>query len=40
VEINLERTEISHLVDESLIGKAGEILPQLAEIMKTSRSQK
>jgi hypothetical protein len=25
------------MVDESLIGKAGEILPQLADIMKTSR---
>ncbi len=37
VEINLEKTEISHMVDESLIGKAGEILPQLADIMKTSR---
>jgi NAD-dependent deacetylase len=39
VEINLEKTEISHMVNESLIGKAGEILPQLAEIMKNNRNK-
>ena len=32
VEINMERTEISHRVNETLLGKAGEILPQLVKI--------
>ena len=32
VEINMERTEISHMVNETLLGKAGEILPQLMKI--------
>jgi len=31
VEINAEPTVISNLVDESIIGKAGEILPQLVD---------
>ena len=32
VEINMEQTEISHIVDETLLGKAGEILPRLVKI--------
>ena len=32
VEINMERTEISHSVHETLLGKAGEILPQLVKV--------
>jgi NAD-dependent deacetylase len=32
VEINMERTEISHSVHETLLGKAGEILPHLLMI--------
>ena len=32
VEINMERTEISNSVDETLLGKAGEILPQLVKM--------
>jgi NAD-dependent deacetylase len=32
VEINMERTEISHNVHETLLGKAGEILPQLVKV--------
>lgn len=31
VEINLERTELSHQADEVLLGKSGEILPKLVE---------
>lgn len=34
VEVNIEPTEISHLVDESLLGKSGEILPLLAKMLK------
>jgi NAD-dependent deacetylase len=34
VEANIEPTEISHLVDESLIGKAGEIMPFLVRFFK------
>ena len=33
VEINVEPTVISHLVDESIIGKSGEVLPQLIETL-------
>ena len=32
VEINMERTEISHNVHETLLGKAGEILPQHVKV--------
>ncbi|MBA4311854.1 MAG: NAD-dependent protein deacylase [Chlorobiaceae bacterium] len=32
VEINLERTELSHQADEVLIGKSGEILPKLIDV--------
>ena len=32
VEINMEKTEISHNVQETLLGKAGEILPDLIRV--------
>jgi NAD-dependent deacetylase len=32
VEINMEQTEISHKVQETLLGKAGEILPDLIRV--------
>jgi len=31
VEINLEKTELSHMADESYFGKAGEVLPLLLQ---------
>ena len=34
VEVNIEPTEISHLIDESLMGKAGEIMPLLVKFFK------
>ena len=34
VEVNISPTEITHLVDESLFGKAGEILPSLVRFFK------
>jgi NAD-dependent deacetylase len=34
VEANVEPTEISHVVDETLIGKAGEIMPFLVKFFK------
>jgi NAD-dependent deacetylase len=34
VEINLERTEISHNVHETLLGKAGQLLPLLVTIVE------
>ena len=34
VEVNVEPTEISHLVDEILLGKSGEILPYLVKSLK------
>ncbi len=34
VEINTERTEISYYVHESLLGRAGEILPPLVQMME------
>jgi NAD-dependent deacetylase len=34
VEANIEPTEISRVVDESLIGKAGEIMPFLVELLR------
>jgi NAD-dependent deacetylase len=39
VEINLERTEISHSVHETLLGKAGEILPQLVKLQEEMREK-
>jgi NAD-dependent deacetylase len=40
VEINTERTELSHAVNETLVGKAGEALPKLLEAMKEARGVK
>ncbi len=37
VEINTERTEISHNVNETLLGKAGEVLPQLVKVLEETR---
>jgi NAD-dependent deacetylase len=37
VEINTERTEISHSINETLIGKAGEILPQLVKVIEDAK---
>ncbi len=34
-EINTERTDLSSSADETLLGRAGEILPQLVEALKT-----
>ncbi|MFH1335830.1 MAG: NAD-dependent deacylase [Candidatus Zixiibacteriota bacterium] len=34
VEVNISPTEISHMVDESLFGKAGEVLPLLIKAFK------
>ncbi len=34
VEVNLEQTEISTMTDESLLGKAGEILPYVLKLVK------
>ncbi len=34
VEINLEKTELSHIADESYFGKAGEVLPLLLKSYK------
>ena len=34
VEINIERTELSDLADEVFLGKAGEILPEIAVAMR------
>lgn len=39
VEINVEPTEISHCVHESLIGKAGEILPALVKELHHEKDQ-
>jgi NAD-dependent deacetylase len=39
VEINMERTEISDSVDETLLGKAGEILPQLVKIKEETKGE-
>lgn len=39
VEVNTERTEISHIVNETLIGKAGEVLPCLISIMEETRNK-
>ena len=34
IEVNIEETEISHIVDESVFGKAGDVLPQILEAVK------
>ena len=35
VEVNFEKTTISDLVGESILGKSGEILPQLVEAIRS-----
>ncbi len=35
VEINIETTEISNQVDYSILGKSGDILPKILELVKT-----
>jgi NAD-dependent deacetylase len=37
VEINIEPTEISYISDEFLLGKAGEVLPQVVKFFNQSR---
>jgi NAD-dependent SIR2 family protein deacetylase len=37
VEVNTEPTEVSHAVNETLLGKAGEVLPQLITILEETR---
>ncbi len=37
VEVNQERTELSPRLDETLVGKAGDILPELARILHERR---
>jgi NAD-dependent deacetylase len=39
VEINTEQTEVSHKVNETLLGKAGEVLPELVKIIEELRGQ-
>lgn len=39
VEVNTEPTELSHRCSETLHGKAGEILPHLADMMSASRKE-
>jgi NAD-dependent deacetylase len=34
VEVNIEETELTSLADYSIIGKSGEILPQIIESVK------
>ena len=37
VEINITETEISHICDYSLFGRAGEIMPEVVELVKSFR---
>jgi len=37
VEINIERTEITPILDETLLGKSGEVLPKIVEEIKNAR---
>ena len=39
VEINMERTEISHHLQEILLGKAGEILPDLLKVREEIKGE-
>ena len=39
IEVNLERTEISSIVDQSFFGKAGEILPQIYNEIKANKTK-
>ena len=34
IEVNIERTEISHIVNESYFGQAGEVLPEIIDKIK------
>jgi len=34
LEVNLERTELSNLADEVFLGKAGEIMPKISELIR------
>jgi len=36
VEINIEPTELSHQMDEVLLGKSGDLLPRLVDVLKHS----
>jgi len=37
IEVNIEKTELSDIADISLIGKAGEILPQILQLVKEEK---
>lgn len=37
VEVNTERTELSHAFDETLLGKAGEVLPTLVDSIQSMK---
>lgn len=39
VEINAEYTDITHRVHETILGKAGEILPALVEVLRNVKEQ-
>ena len=36
VEINIEGTEISSICDESFLGEAGKILPEIIKVINTN----
>lgn len=38
IEVNIEKTELSNIADLSLIGKAGEILPQILQLVKEEKN--
>ena len=40
VEVNTERTDQSGMFDETLLGKAGEILPSIAEVIQSKKDVK
>jgi len=37
VEVNIERTEITSILNEALLGKSGEVLPEIVTATKTAR---
>jgi len=37
VEVNIERTEITSILDEALLGKSGEVLPKIVTATKAAR---
>ena len=39
IEVNLERTEISSIVDQSFFGRAGEILPQIYNELRDNKTK-